>query len=84
MRKHGPITCLDWTPAGAPSTLLLPCSHGRKAVIIWRTPAKKVSVPVLEHVAVASDEFHQVFKMADGIELILTHQFSCRCCRGPS
>lgn len=43
MRKHGPTTCLAWTPAGVLTPQLLPCSHGRKAAIVRPTPAQKVS-----------------------------------------
>lgn len=43
MRKHGPTTCLAWTPAGVLTPQLLPCSHGRKAAIVRPTLAQKVS-----------------------------------------
>ena len=43
MRKHGPTTCLAWTPAGVLTLQLLPCSHGRTAAIVRPTPAQKVS-----------------------------------------
>lgn len=43
MRKHGPTTCLAWTPAGPLTPQLLPCSHGRTAAIVPTTPAQKVS-----------------------------------------
>lgn len=44
MRKHGPTTCLAWTPAGVLTPQLLPCSHGRKAAIVRPIPAQKVSL----------------------------------------
>lgn len=43
MRKHGPTTCLAWTPVEVLRPRLRPCIHGRKAAIIWLTLAQKVS-----------------------------------------
>ena len=49
MRKHGPTTCLAWTPAGAPTPRPLPCRHGRRrrAARVQPTPDQKVRFRLL-------------------------------------
>lgn len=61
MRKHGPTTCLAWTPAGVQTPQLLPCSHGRKAAIVWPTPAQKVSQCPAKYSAHFRIQHHPLF-----------------------